>query len=75
MRRWLEEANHVLLQVTLIILHLITYGFIIWSVLCHHGIIDCGERTPAACACHHAATKVPPKEPAPPKRKRPRDQQ
>jgi hypothetical protein len=69
MRRWLEEANHVLLQVTLIILHLITYGFIIWSVLCHHGIIDCAERTPAVCACHHAAAKVVPKNHARPNRK------
>jgi hypothetical protein len=71
MRRWLEEANHVLLQVTLIILHLITYSFIIWSVLCHHGIIDCAERTPTACACRHAAAKITPEKSAHPSRKEP----
>lgn len=46
MARFLEEMNHLLLQLTLMVLHLITYGFIIWSVLCHHGIIDCEKKTP-----------------------------
>jgi hypothetical protein len=39
----------------------LAYRFIIRSVLCHHCIIDCAERTPAACACDHAAARVAPK--------------
>ena len=70
MHRWLGKIHKALLELTLIVLHLITYGFIIWSVLCHHGIIDCADRAPAACACHHAATKVAPKKPARPNRKK-----
>ena len=49
MPRSLEDLNRMLLQSTILVLHLITYGFIIWSVLCYHGIVDCGERPPAAC--------------------------
>ncbi|MDQ6759602.1 MAG: hypothetical protein M3Z32_07025 [Acidobacteriota bacterium] len=63
MPRSLEELHKVLLELTLILLHVITYGFIIWSVLCHHGIIDCHDRVPAACACHafekHLSVKKP----------------
>ena len=60
MPRSLEELHKVLLQLTLILLHVITYGFIIWSVLCHHGIIDCADRPPAACACNAVAEKLAP---------------
>jgi len=72
MDRWLKKTHKVLLELTLIVLHLITYGFIIWSVLCHHGIIDCAERTPAACACHHLQSKISPapKKPASSQRKK-----
>ena len=58
MPRSLEELHKTLLQLTLILLHVITYGFIIWSVLCHHGIIDCEKKTPAVCACHAAANPL-----------------
>ena len=54
MPRSLEELNRMLLQVTLLVLHVVTYGFIIWSVLCSHGIVHCAEKTPASCACHAA---------------------
>ena len=70
MRRWMEEANHVLLQVTLLVIHLITYGFIIWSVLCRHGVIGCGERTPVVCACHHLKGRAASKKNARPERKK-----
>jgi hypothetical protein len=59
MHQMLEEIHKVLLGLTLILLHIITYGFIIWSVLCQHGVIDCGERAPAACACHAIEKQVP----------------
>jgi len=70
MDRWLKKTHRVLLELTLILLHIITYGFIIWSVLCQHGIIDCAERTPPTCACHHAETTIAPKKPAHSSRKK-----
>jgi hypothetical protein len=67
MPKSLEDLNRMLLQGTLLVLHLITYGFIIWTVLCHHGIIDCASHAPAACACHAAAAHAAPKSKPKPK--------